>query len=90
MKPILQYLNKVIEGDCLLVMADFPDQSIDFILCDLPYGTTINTWDDIIDLPSLWKIYERIIKPSGVIALTGTATFTAREAFIRRLYLWIL
>lgn len=78
MKNIEPYLNKVTEGDCLVVMEEFPDQCIDLILCDLPYGTTINPWDRIIDLKLLWKQYERIIKPEGVIALTASATFTGR------------
>ena len=45
---IENYINKVIQGDCLDVMKDFPDNSIDMILCDLPYGTTQNKWDSII------------------------------------------
>ena len=45
-----QYQNKVIQDDCLKVMKKIPDNSIDMILCDLPYGTTVNKWDSIIDL----------------------------------------
>jgi site-specific DNA-methyltransferase (adenine-specific) len=78
MKNIEPYLNKVTEGDCLEIMENFPDQCIDLILCDLPYGTTINPWDTIIDLPTLWRHYERLIKPEGVIALTASAVFTAK------------
>ena len=44
------YLNVVIQGDCLEVMKNFPDKSINMILCDLPYGTTQNKWDSTIDL----------------------------------------
>ncbi len=77
-KKIATYLNKVIQGDCLEVMEGIPDQSIDMILCDLPYGTTQNKWDSIIDLTMLWKHYERIIKANGVIALTAQGLFTAR------------
>jgi len=76
-KTISYFENKVIEGDCLEVMEDIPSKSIDMILCDLPYGTTQNSWDSIIPLEQLWKHYERIIKNGGVIALTGQGLFTA-------------
>jgi len=73
-----QYINKVHQGDCLEVMKGVPDQSIDMILCDLPYGTTQNKWDSLIDLDKLWEQYERIIKDTGVIALTAQGVFTAK------------
>lgn len=77
-KNIEQYLNKVIQGDCLDVMEGFPDKSIDMILCDLPYGTTQNKWDSVINLEKLWSHYERIIKDNGTIALTAQGVFTAK------------
>ena len=70
------YLNQVTEGDCLEVMQDFPPNSIDLILCDLPYGCTINPWDTPIDFPLLWDQYQRVIKPNGVIALAAAGIFT--------------
>ena len=73
-----RFLDRVIEGDCLSVLPGLPDASIDMILCDLPYGTTQNRWDCSIPLDALWAEYERIIAPSGVIALTSQGTFTAR------------
>ena len=57
-KSIEQYLNKVIQGDCLEVMKNITSKSIDMILCDLPYGTTQNKWDSVIDLDQLWKQYK--------------------------------
>jgi site-specific DNA-methyltransferase (adenine-specific)/modification methylase len=48
------------------------------ILCDLPYGTTQNKWDSVIDLDQLWSHYERIIKDNGAIALTAQGLFTAK------------
>lgn len=60
-------------GDCLDVMVDIPDQSIDLILCDLPYGTTQNKWDCTIPLDSLWHEYKRISK--GAIVLTAQTPF---------------
>ncbi len=51
--------------------------SIDLILCDLPYGTTKNKWDVIIPPELLWPHYERLLKPDGVIVLFGGGAFTA-------------
>ena len=56
-------------------MPDIPDGSVDMILCDLPYGTTKNKWDCIIDLDKLWVQYKRVIKPTGCIALFAQTPF---------------
>ena len=54
-------------GDCLEVMKQIPDHSIDMILCDPPpYGTTRCKWDQVINLDLMWEQYKRIIKPGGV------------------------
>lgn len=53
-----EYLNRVIEADCLEIMNQLPDNSIDMVLCDLPYGTTQNKWDSVIPLDTLWKEYK--------------------------------
>lgn len=66
------------QGDCLKLMKEIPDKSIDMILCDLPYGTTKNKWDNIIPLDSLWRQYERIIKDNGAIVLFGDGMFSAK------------
>ena len=63
-------------GDCLEIMKEIPNKSIDMILCDLPYGTTRNKWDIIIDLDSLWGQYERIIKDNGAIVLFSQMPFS--------------
>ena len=65
------------QGDCLELMKDIPDDSIDMILCDLPYGTTACKWDIIIPLDRLWVEYERIIKDNGAIVLFGRQPFTS-------------
>lgn len=70
--------NYLIEGDCLQAMKQIEDGSVSLILCDLPYGTTQNKWDSLIDLPSLWMQYERVLKPGGVIVLTSQGIFTAK------------
>lgn len=68
-------LNKIYNEDCLEGMKRVPDNSIDMILCDLPYGTTRNKWDSIISLDRLWEQYERIIKDNGAIVLTAQTPF---------------
>lgn len=62
-------------GDCLKIMKDITDNSVDMILCDLPYGTTRCKWDTIIPLNLLWEQYERIIKDNGAILLFGQTPF---------------
>lgn len=64
-------------GDCLELMPLIADESIDMILCDLPYGTTACKWDTIIPFNKLWEQYERIIKPNGAIVLTASQPFTS-------------
>ena len=66
---------KLLYGDCLEIMKQIPDKSVDLILCDLPYGTTKNKWDSIINLESLWGGYKRIIKDNGCIALFAQTPF---------------
>jgi len=72
------FIDKVICEDCLEVMPNIPDKSIDMILCDLPYGTTACSWDAIIPFEPLWKQYKRIIKDNGAIVLTASQPFTSR------------
>ena len=69
--------NKIICGDCLKIMPNIPDKSIDMILCDLPYGTTACKWDTIIPFEPLWKQYKRMIKDNGAIVLTASQPFTS-------------
>jgi len=72
-----KFINKVIQGDCLEVMKDIPDGSVDMILADLPYGTTACKWDTIIPFEPLWEQYKRIIKPNSAIVLFGSQPFTS-------------
>jgi DNA modification methylase len=69
---------QLLHGDCLELMKDIPDKSIDMILCDLPYGTTRNKWDSVIPFDKLWEQYERIIKDNGAIVLFSQMPFTAK------------
>lgn len=71
-------MELLIEGDCIEEMTRFRPNSVDMVLCDLPYGVTQNKWDSVIPLDTLWEQYNRIVKPNGVVALTGQGAFTAR------------
>ena len=69
--------KEILLGDCLELMKDIPNGSIDMILCDLPYGTTACKWDTIIPFDKLWEQYERIIKLNGAIVLFGQEPFSS-------------
>lgn len=69
---------KLYQGDCLEVMKNIPDKSVDMVLCDLPYQKTHNSWDIMIPFESLWQQYERIITDTATICLFGQDTFTAK------------
>ena len=69
--------KEILLGDCLELMKQLPDQSVDMILCDLPYGTTACKWDVIIPFDKLWEQYERIIKPNGAMVLFGQEPFSS-------------
>ena len=66
---------KLYQGDCIELMKSIPDNSIDMVLCDLPYKETGNRWDKGIDLKAVFDEYRRIIKEDGCIALNGTMKF---------------
>lgn len=70
--------SMVIEGDCLQIMPCLAPGSIDLILCDLPYGTTRNTWDVILPFDILWENYKRLLSPKGVVLLMSQGLFTAK------------
>lgn len=68
---------KLINGDCLEIMKQIPDHSVDMILCDPPYGTTDCKWDNIIDFNSMWKCINRIVKKKGAVVLFGNEPFSS-------------
>lgn len=68
---------KLYRGDCLEIMKELPEKSIDMVLCDLPYGTTNCRWDTIIPFEELWQQYKRIVKDNGAIVLFGSQPFTS-------------
>lgn len=71
-------LNKIYNMDCLEGMKEIPDNSIDFILCDLPYGVTECKWDKIIPFNLLWEQYNRIAKERAAVVLFSVQPFTTK------------
>ena len=65
------------QGDCLELMKNIKDESIDMILCDPPYGTTACKWDTIIPFEPMWEQINRVIKPNGAICLFGSEPFSS-------------
>jgi site-specific DNA-methyltransferase (adenine-specific)/modification methylase len=86
--------GKLSQGDCLRVLKQLDANSVDMVLCDLPYGTTQNKWDSVIPLDKLWAEYRRVLKPNGVVALSSQGVFTARlilsnEKWFRYKFVWV-
>ena len=84
---------KLLHGDCLELMKDIPDKSIDLVLCDLPFGTTRNKWDIPINLDNLWEQYLRIIKDNGAIVLFAQTPYdkilaTSNIKLLRYEWIW--
>lgn len=80
-------------GNCLEQMNNIADGSVDMVLCDLPYGTTQNKWDSVIDLNSLWKQYNMVCKQNAAIILFCQGIFTAKlilsnERFFKYKIIW--
>lgn len=68
---------QLFNGDCLEVMKNIPDKSVDMVLCDLPYGTTACKWDNVIPFEPMWEHLNRIIKDNGAICLFGIEPFSS-------------
>jgi len=67
-------------GDCLDILPTLPDDSIDMVMVDLPYGTTACKWDSIIPLDFLWEQYNRICKKNAAMLFTSAQPFTTTLA----------
>ena len=70
-------INTIVRGDCLKIMQDIPDKSIDLILADPPFGTTKNNWDILVDPDAMWEQYKRIIKDNCPIILFGIQPYSS-------------
>jgi site-specific DNA-methyltransferase (adenine-specific) len=69
--------NKILHGDCLELLKDIPDGSMDLILTDPPYGVLQCKWDTVIPLDKLWEQYKRVIRPDGAIVVFAAQPFTS-------------
>lgn len=76
MNKILEQ-NRIYHGDCLEVMKDIPDGSIDAVIADPPYGTTACKWDSVIPFDKMWEQLNRVIKKNGAIVLFGSEPFSS-------------
>jgi site-specific DNA-methyltransferase (adenine-specific) len=70
--------NQVYHFDLFELCATMPSQSVDMILCDLPYGTTACAWDEVIPFKPMWDAFKRLLKPERVIVLTASQPFTTK------------
>lgn len=68
---------QLLQGNCLELMRNIPDGSVDMVLADLPFGTTCNSWDSVIPLEPLWEQYRRICKSNAAILIFGQPPFSA-------------
>lgn len=71
-----EWKNKIFNEDCLKGMKRIPDNSIDLVLCDLPYEVTQNKKDKKLNLEKLWKEWERVCKENCIYVLTSQFPFT--------------
>ena len=69
---------KLLHGNCLELLKEIPDKSVDMVLADLPYGTTACKWDSIIPLDLLWEQYRRITTDAAAVVLTASQPFTTK------------
>lgn len=67
----------IYHGDCLEVMPELSEHSVDAVIADLPYGTTACKWDAVIPFEPLWTNYKRLIRKNGAIVLTASQPFTS-------------
>jgi len=65
-------------ADCLNILSELPDNSIDMVFCDLPYGTTACKWDAIIPFDKMWEQLNRIVKDNGAMVFTASQPFTSK------------
>ena len=64
-------------GDCLDLISGVPDGSVALIFTDLPYGQTQNRWDRPLPLDTVWKMFRRVLRSDGVVALCCMEPFTS-------------
>ncbi|MGH1591100.1 DNA-methyltransferase [Methylobacterium phyllosphaerae] len=83
----------LLRGDCHDLIKTLPDNSVDLILTDPPYGTTAAKWDKKLDYTQLWVEYERVLKPTGVCLIFSAQPFTSmliasNPKYYRNIWYW--
>lgn len=71
-------MDKLYHGDCLDVLRQILDGSVDMILCDPPFGTTVCKWDAVIPFEPMWEQIWRVLKPNGACLFFASSVFTAK------------
>ncbi len=69
---------KLYQGDCLEIMKRIDKNSINAIITDLPYGVSNNDWDTPINLNEMWRLFNTILKPNGIVILTASGKFVGQ------------
>lgn len=72
-----QYINKIINADCLDILRTLPDKCIDLVLTDPPYGTTNCKWDSVVSFDNLWRELKRVRKDNCAILIFGQEPFSS-------------
>ena len=85
---------QLLQGDCLEQMKNIPANSVDMVMTDPPYGTTACKWDSIIPPELMWEQLRRVMKPSGVVAMTASQPFTSvlvmsNPKWFRHEWVWV-
>ena len=70
-------MKHLLTGDCMDLMKDIPDASVNLVLCDPPYGTTLNDWDKVLPFEPLWAEYKRLLADGGCVVLFGSQPFSS-------------
>lgn len=86
--------NKVVCSDALEFLKGLPDQSVDAIITDPPYGTTACAWDTVVPFAPMWEGFKRVIKPRGAIVMTASQPFTSalvmsNPSMFRYEWIWV-
>ena len=71
-------LNKIYNEDCIIGMSRLPDNSVDCIICDLPFGITQCGWDVVIPFGPMWEQINRVKKPDAAVVLFGVEPFSSK------------
>jgi site-specific DNA-methyltransferase (adenine-specific) len=69
---------QLFHGDCLEILAELPDNSVDLVVNDPPYGTTSLKWDEVLDFEEVWKHLKRVMKPKTHAIFFGSQPFTSK------------